>query len=138
MSEASSSKPKATVFYAWQSDLPNPTNRGFIQQALEDAIKALRVDGSVEVEPVLDRDTQGQSGSPNIAETIFRKIDEAAVFVGDVSLIGSVGENERRTPNPNVLVELGYALKALRHERVIIVVNTAFGKEELLPFDLRM
>jgi hypothetical protein len=50
-------------------------------------------------------------------------------------MIGSAGKNRRRTPNPNVLVELGYALKALGDERVIVVVNTAFGKEELLPFD---
>lgn len=138
MNDALSSKPKATIFYSWQSDLPNATNRGLIQQALEDAIKALQVDGSVKVEPVLDRDTQGQSGSPNIAETIFRKIDDAAVFVGDVSIIGSAGKRRRKTPNPNVLVELGYALKTLGDERVIVVVNTAFGKEELLPFDLRM
>lgn len=129
---------KATIFYSWQSDLPNATNRGFIGQALADAIKVLQVDGTVEVEPVLDRDTEGQSGSPNIADTIFRKIDEAAVFVADVSIIGSAGDNQRSTPNPNVLVELGYAFKTLGHERVIMVVNTAFGAVEELPFDLRM
>lgn len=134
---APESRPQVTIFYSWQSDLPNPTNRGFIQKALEDAIKALHVDDSVTVEPVLDRDTQGQAGSPNIAETIFRKIDHSAVFVADVSIIGTAGDDHRPTPNPNVLVELGYALKRLGDERVLLVVNIAFGKAELLPFDLR-
>jgi hypothetical protein len=107
MIEENANKPKATIFYSWQSDLPNATNRGFIQRALDDAVKVLDVDDSVTVEPVLDRDTQGQSGSPNIADTIFRKIDQAAVFVADVSIIGTAGDQRRPIPNPNVVVELG-------------------------------
>lgn len=47
------------VFYAWQSDLPNSTNRGLIQKALENATKAIRADDSIKVEPVIDRDTAG-------------------------------------------------------------------------------
>ena len=74
------------VFYSWQSDLPNVTNRNFILQALENAAKALRNDGSLQVEPVIDRDTVGVPGSPNISETIFGKIDQARVFVCDISL----------------------------------------------------
>src|SRR5690242_12624579 len=30
------------IFYAWQSDLPNATNRGFIEDALDLAMKELR------------------------------------------------------------------------------------------------
>ncbi len=44
----------------------------------------------------------------------------------------------RLTPNPNVLVELGYALKALGQQRIIMVMNTHFGNPEQLPFDLRL
>ncbi len=40
-------------------------------------------------------------------------------------------------PNPNVLIELGYAIKAMGHERIILVFNKSFGKVEELPFDLR-
>ena len=47
------------VFYSWQSDLPNRTNRSFIQQALENIAKSIRADDSIDVEPVIDRDTQG-------------------------------------------------------------------------------
>ncbi|MHC4474589.1 MAG: hypothetical protein ACYTEL_03015 [Planctomycetota bacterium] len=126
---------KYKVFYSWQSDSPNATNRGFIQKALENAAKAIRQDDSIRVEPVVDRDTAGVPGSPDIASTIFAKIDESDVFVPDVSIINR-GQSVRTTPNPNVLLELGYAFKALGSERIILVMNTAFGGPELLPFDL--
>jgi hypothetical protein len=124
------------VFYSWQSDLPNATNRSFIEAALERASKAIRKDESIELEPVIDRDTAGVSGAPDISATIFSKIERATVFVGDVSIIGKAAR--RPTPNPNVLIELGYAKKALGADRVLMVMNTAFGGPETLPFDLRM
>lgn len=59
------------------------------------------------------------------------------MFVGDISLIND-SQSARRTPNPNVLLELGYALHALGPARVILVFNRAYGAVEELPFDLRM
>lgn len=128
---------KRSVFYAWQSDLPNSTNRGFIQKALEDAARDITVDDSVEIEPVIDRDTQGVPGSPDIARTIFEKIAAADVVVADVSIINGQ-QADRPTPNPNVIIELGYAFHALGQERVIMVFNDAYGNLEQLPFDLKM
>jgi hypothetical protein len=125
------------IFYSWQSDLPNATNRGFIQEALERAAQAVRADDSIEVEPVIDRDTAGVPGSPDIAATILEKIDQCDVFVCDVSIINS-GGGGRPTPNPNVLIELGYALKRLGWKRIVMVFNSAFASVEDLPFDLRM
>lgn len=130
------------VFYSWQSDLPNATNRGFIEQALKAAAKALKNDDSLQVEPVIDRDTTGVPGSPNITETIFRKIDQANVFVADISIINREASGQaasgRLMPNPNVLLELGYALKALGEQQIILVLNEAYGGPEALLFDLRM
>ncbi|MBI3910253.1 MAG: pentapeptide repeat-containing protein [Armatimonadetes bacterium] len=127
------------VFYSWQSDLPNATNRGFIQTALEAATKAIRDDESIQVEPVVDRDTAGVPGSPDISSTILGKIDQAQVFVCDVSIINQETKEETRlTPNPNVLIELGYALKALGQQRIIMVMNTASGTPAQLPFDLQL
>ena len=127
---------KKKVFYSWQSDLPNATNRGFIHRALEQAASAISGDVSIDVEPVVDRDTVGVAGSPDIAETILDKIVEAEVLVPDVSLVTPEG-NERRCPNPNVLVELGFAVSKLGWPRIIMVMNTAFGLPSELPFDLR-
>lgn len=125
------------VFYSWQSDLPNATNRGLIESALEIAARAISGDSEIDVEPVIDRDTEGVAGSPDIASTIFAKIDAADIVVADVSIISSDGTG-RPTPNPNVMIEVGYALRSLKFERVILVFNAAFGKIDKLPFDLRM
>ena len=128
---------KRVVFYSWQSDLPNATNRGFIQQALDIAAEKIAADKSVEVEPVIDRDTQGISGSPDISATIFAKIAIADVFVADVSIIANPRKG-RPTPNPNVMIELGYALRARGPDRILMVFNEAYGKISDLPFDLKM
>ena len=125
-----------TVFYSWQSDLPNRTNRGFILGALEQAAKAVRSDPGVAVDPVVDRDTAGVAGSPEIAAAIFAKIAQADIFVPDVSLVTSPGA-KRPSPNPNVLLELGFAISRLDWDRVVMIMNTAFGEPALLPFDLR-
>jgi hypothetical protein len=124
------------VFYSWQSDLPNPTNRSFIETALTRAVRSIQNDTSIEVEPVLDRDTADIPGSPDIANTIFSKIEQAYVFVCDISIINPESQS-RPTPNPNVLIELGYAIKSLGPERIILIMNTAFGDVDQLPFDLR-
>lgn len=124
------------IFYSWQSDLPGATNKNFILQCLQNVAKKIASDDTVEVEPVIDRDTLGLPGSPDIITAIFHKIVNADIFVADISLINSQFEG-RKTPNPNVLIELGYALRCLGHERIILTFNTAFGILEQLPFDLR-
>ncbi len=128
------------VFYAWQSDTPANVNRNFIKDALKKAIKNINRDLQVD-EPErnekleLDHDTKGVPGSPGIADTILEKIDNSDLFVGDVTFVGKSAAG-KKLPNSNVLLELGYALKALGPKRYIGVMNTAFGEPEKLPFDL--
>ena len=127
----------ATIFYSWQSDAPNPVNRTFIRLALEDAAKNLSRSEGAEVEDVvrLDQDTQGVAGSPPIVDTILAKIAACDVFVPDVTFMPASGE--RHTPNPNVMIEYGYALKTPGPERIVAVMNTHFGEPTELPFDMR-
>lgn len=123
------------IFYSWQSDLPVKETRYFISSAIDAAAKFLA--NTVMVIP--DRDTKGKMGSPNIEQTIFSKIDDSDLFIADLSIVASYTDKEgstKWTPNPNVLVELGYAVKLLGWERVICFINTDFGKETTLPFDL--
>ncbi len=128
-----------TIFYSWQSDLPNRTNRGFIERALERACKKISSDPAIEPAPRLDKDTAGVPGAPDIAAVIFEKIDQSNVVVADISLVdrGSVAR-DLRTPNPNVLIELGYALNALGWKKLLLILNRAYGPPEDLPFDLKM
>jgi hypothetical protein len=125
------------IFYSWQATLPNATNRGFILAALEAACAVVGQDLSVDERPEVDRDTQGVPGAPDIAHTIFAKIDAADAFVCDVSIVTSGEGQAKPCPNPNVLIELGYAIKSLGWSRIILVMNTAMGGPELLPFDLK-
>jgi chaperonin GroEL len=133
-------KPQQTAFYSWQSDSPPKANRNFIQTALKRAIEAVKAKESIAVEPVFDSDTRNVAGAPKISDTIFNKIDASSVFVADVTIIrrtaGKTARDRKALPNPNVLVELGYALKALGDERLVLVANTSFGRIEDLPFDL--
>ena len=125
----------ATVFYSWQSDLPSNTNRGFIETALKKALEDLKKDPDVQESPrELTKDTSGTAGSPDIVYEILAKIRAAEVCVFDVSIIA---ENKvRKLPNPNVMIELGYALRHHPFQRILMVFNTATGDPKELPFDL--
>jgi hypothetical protein len=123
------------IFFSWQSDLPRSRNHDFIEECLGEAISQVSVEPGIELDLSIDRDTKNQPGSPDISEVIFDKIDDCDMFVGDVSIINAQGG--RPTPNPNVILELGYAAKRLGWKKVTGVFNLAYGKVEELPFDLR-
>lgn len=126
------------IFYSWQSDLPSNSNRGFINAALEKAVQEIKADDSFSLIPFLDRDTAGVSGSPDISSSIFEKIRKSDIFVCDVSIINShIVDVARPSPNPNVLIELGYAIGVLDWAKIILVMNENFGDVGMLPFDLR-
>ena len=121
------------VFYSWQSDSTSTFNRNFIENNLNKAIKKLNTDSDIQL--TLDKDTLNEAGSPDIINTILRKIDEATVFVADVTAICKTNE-DKFLSNPNVMFELGYAFSTLSDERVILICNTAICDTKFLPFDL--
>lgn len=123
-----------TIFYSWESDLPNKTNRSFQEHCIKKAVNRIKSSQHYSIEWNIDRDTKGESGTPDIVNTIFSKISRSDIFVADISIINSQG---KKTPNPNVLIELGYAAKTLGWDNVICLMNTAYGVVEELPFDLK-
>lgn len=124
---------KKNIFYSWQSDIQG--NRNFIDKCIRKAIDELNGIDKYDMY-VIERDTNGNSGSPDIKETVFSKIDKSDFFVADVTIINSESEG-KKTPNPNVLIELGYAAKQLGWERIICILNDKYGKVDDLPFDIR-
>jgi hypothetical protein len=136
-----------TIFYSWQSDRAGRENRFFIKEALEAAITDLNAEVNDADRPdeqvQLDHDTKGLPGSPDITASILAKIEVADLFVADVTPIAVAERVDGRVPrqvaNPNVLIELGYAKRAIGPEKIIQIWNTAYTdcRPEDLPFDMR-
>lgn len=125
------------IFYSWQSDLPDNTNRNVIRNSLK-ATKA-KIEESFTIKGIsltLDEATRGVSGSPNIPLEIMKKIEKSDIFIADVSIINSDSKAGRKFPNPNVVFELGFAVAQLGWERIIMLFNSEFGDiGKDLPFD---
>ncbi len=129
-------KIRHTIFYSWKSDEPN--NTGNIKSSIRKAMD--EVEGKIiDINIILDEATRDESGSPNIPKTILNKISEADIFICDVSIINLNQTCEiRKTPNPNVLIELGYAIATLGWGRIILLFDKSVGKiEDSLPFDIK-
>ncbi len=121
------------IFYSWQSDLPDSTNKSALRHALRTAANS--VEQSLDsIRAIIDEATRDRPGSPNIPATILEKIENSDVVVADVSIISKEG-NDRRCPNPNVVFELGFAVAHLGWNRIILVFNEGFGALSELPFD---
>ncbi|WP_144284089.1 TIR domain-containing protein [Megalodesulfovibrio gigas] len=84
----------------------------------------------------LVQDAREEPGSPDLKEKILQNISSCQFFVCDVTLVNP-DSSGRKMPNPNVMFELGYAVKRLGWERIILVYNTCNGRIEDLPFDIR-
>ncbi|PZM13924.1 TIR domain-containing protein [Rhizobium tubonense] len=127
------------IFWSWQSDTHQPSGRYFVREVLQRLCDKLAdaLDLEQAERPQVDHDTFEVAGSPPIAETILQKIADAAVFVADVTPVTKTNGG-KHVANPNVMIELGYALAKLRHARIVLVMNTADGASvKHLPFDLR-
>jgi|SRR5882724_933381 len=74
--------------------------------------------------------------SPNF-QIILNKIEAATVFVPDLTFAAN-RTNGHPSPNPNVPIEYGYALRRIGEHRIIPVMNPAYGvpRRETMPFDL--
>lgn len=124
---------KINIFFSWQSDLPRETNQNLIRTALRNI--ATEIEEQFQIHINLDEATRDVPGSPNIPQTIFQKIDQTDIFICDLSIINQESTN-RKVPNPNVLVELGYAISVSGWNRIIMLFNTYYGELKELPFDI--
>ena len=110
--------------------------------ASTEATKNLNRDLDLDEPLRVDQDTEGVAGWPDITSALFDKIDPVR------SLRSGHHPDQRARlgtsaspPNPNVLLELGYALgTGFGRTRIICVINTHYlpdGDLGKLPFDLR-
>jgi len=124
------------IFYSWQSDLPDNTNKLAIRNMLQKAKNTIETDRNINI--IIDEAIRDKAGSPNISLTILEKIDTADMFISDISTINQTDTNSnRKTPNPNVMYELGYAVARLGWEKIILILNEEYGTIDDMPFDIR-
>lgn len=121
-----------TIFYSWQSD--NPKTRNFILSNLKKVVSEMQSSPDLEEAIRLDKDTQGEVGSPDIAVTLQQKIAQCDIFIADVSLVGKA--NGRKVVNQNVMFELGFAIGKLTDKNVLLLANMELGNMKEMPFDI--
>lgn len=118
------------VFFSWQSDIRDNTTtiRANIEQACDKISKKL----SIKIET--DEATRNESGFVDIPQTVFQKIGMCDIFICDITPIQVSGD--KLLPNPNVLIELGYAIRCVGVNRIICIHDTNKGDIKNLPFDI--
>lgn len=108
---------KIEIFYAWQSDYKQSRNQ--ILDKLEDVVK----DANQHWQPVaplsVTQATEIGDGAVKIDNALIMKIKRAQIFVGDVTPVFQFAG--RLCPNPNVLIESGFALASMQPEQVLLL-----------------
>jgi hypothetical protein len=127
-------KSNIIIFYSWQSDLDKDTNQNGIRLSIKSSFPQVETEFE-NLNLILDEATRGVSGSPNIPSKVFEKISKADIFICDLTPVGK--SKNKKIANPNVLIELGYAIAELGWERIILLFNTNYGDfPNDLPFDV--
>ncbi|MEZ5901229.1 MAG: hypothetical protein R3D51_17245 [Hyphomicrobiaceae bacterium] len=127
------------IFWSWQSDVSPKSCRSLIKSALTDAIKQVSLELDVEDadRPEIDHDTKDVPGMVDIPATILQKISEAACFVADMTPIARTAGG-KAVANPNVCIELGWAMQKPGLANIIAVMNLAGGWTiDDRPFDIK-
>lgn len=122
-----------TIFFSWQSD--TAFNRKAIRIALRESANVLEQEKH-DLVFNLDEATSRQVGSLHIPNAILDNITNSDIFVGDLSVLGEATISKKKLSNPNVLIELGYAISQLGWNRIIILFNKQAGSFNDLPFDI--
>jgi len=126
------------IFFCWQDHLEPKHYRFFIRDALNRAIGKVQASLPKEAAHCVlrqDSDTMNRAGSVEIANTICQKIRASTMVVGDVTPV--LKDGDRFYPNPNVMLEVGYAGGAIGWNRVVCLYDSEICRPEELPFDIR-
>ncbi|WP_396146723.1 hypothetical protein [Flavobacterium sp.] len=148
------------VFFAFQMDIDDRFGKGFIQSAIEIAIQKFKTEG---IDISLDFGFRGTPGTPLLIEEMLKKSSESDMVIVDLTFTSSKAwseakkikiwgkeikikgkellmldfTQEKKSPNPNVLLETGYAWAKKGTYRTLVVMNEAFGAPDELPVDLK-
>lgn len=124
---------KLIIFYSWQSDVE--FNNRAIRESLRLSITDLE---RLESFPFLEikDSTSNLVGATHIPDSILADISKSDIFICDLAIIGQSNNQNRKIPNPNVLIELGYAISKLGWSRIVVLFNEQLGDLKDVPFDI--
>ena len=133
-------KKSYTIFFSWQSDTKSKES-DIISHALDAAAEFIKRDYGYQIN--IDHSTLGDSGMPNITQTIMRKIDDCDIFLCDLTPVQKFEKDAvegktiiKQLPNSNVLVELGYAMSAVGVDYIIPLAHKGDWLDFEMPFDI--
>ncbi len=119
------------VFFSFQTWIGQKTNKEAIEAALEKAKEDLKATITLEWSVA----TTDMPGAKNIFDEIQEKIQNADIYFADIT---EVAQKENQSlPNPNVLIEVGYAIGEVGWNRMVLFLNSAHGKIDFVPFNIR-
>ncbi len=123
------------AFYSWQSDKKDVSQK--IETALKNKFKEMEKRG-IYIELV--KATDGISGSRVLEEVILENIKRCDFFIADLTPVTRHTTCDGKTklvPNPNCMLEFGYALRHFNPECVIAYMQLEDDDNHYeLPFDL--
>jgi hypothetical protein len=133
-------KKNIKLFFGWQSDRDLKYCKDFIYDALKKIAEELDNDSSFQYKLSLFDSAIGESGFPDIPDTILRRLSTSDIVVFDLTPVATTDVGTRKSKqivNQNVAFELGYSLKAIGDSRLIIVSNSHYGSAIQDFFDVR-
>lgn len=123
------------VFYSWQSDKKDVSQK--IERALRNKFNEMSKKG-IYIELV--KATDGISGSRILEEMILENIRRCDFFIADLTPVTKHTTADGKTklvPNPNCMLEFGYALRHFNPECVVVYMQLEDDDNHYeLPFDL--
>ena len=130
------------VFFSWQSKTDKNRNWYFIREAIQRALKTLKNSSAPELYNVAfeyQESTSGESGMPDIVQTVDNRIANCDIYIADLSIISEHLDPEPPIAN-NVLAEFGEAKAYVGLNHIIGVANNEYGSykqdPKKLPFDI--
>jgi hypothetical protein len=141
------------VFFAYQSDIPEEFGKKFIIEAMDQTIDRMKKEG---INLELEYGMRKTPGNPLLIEEMLGKSKNADLVLVDLTFTSSKNWFESKkikflnkeirvlnrfedklSPNPNALLEMGYAWAQKGYHRTALLMNTAYGTPEDLPVDLK-
>lgn len=128
---------KLNLFFSWQSDI------AYIKTNISDKIKnAIREfnQEQTDYEVVYTTDNRGDAQHDKIEDNVLANIKNAEIFVADLTPLICY-RKQKYLLNPNVLIELGFAMRQMNMgKQIVLVANTHENMPEIdiakLPFDI--